>query len=132
MNARVKELVRTRARLRCEYCHFPQRLHPQRFPIDHVVPRSHGGTDDPANLALCCPSCNWHKGPNLSGLDPQSNRICALFDPRAQVWTEHFEWRGSELVGRTDVGRATIVVMHINDAARVELRTAAGAGAVEN
>jgi 5-methylcytosine-specific restriction endonuclease McrA len=30
--------------------------------IDHVVPRSKGGTDDFDNLVLACPSCNSSKG----------------------------------------------------------------------
>lgn len=30
--------------------------------IDHIVPKSKGGTDDPANLQLLCSSCNPTKG----------------------------------------------------------------------
>ena len=30
--------------------------------VDHVVPRSHGGTDDLDNLVACCSSCNSSKG----------------------------------------------------------------------
>jgi hypothetical protein len=45
-----------------------------------------------------------------------------LFDPRRQTWKRHFEWRGALLVGRTQIGRATIAVLDINDPQRVELR----------
>jgi 5-methylcytosine-specific restriction endonuclease McrA len=30
--------------------------------IEHIVPRTHGGTDDVANLALACHACNGEKG----------------------------------------------------------------------
>jgi len=45
-----------------------------------------------------------------------------LFDPRRQLWKRHFEWRGAVLVGRTQIGRATIAVLNINDLQRLELR----------
>lgn len=32
--------------------------------IDHVIPRSRGGADEPANLAPCCVRCNSSKGSN--------------------------------------------------------------------
>jgi 5-methylcytosine-specific restriction endonuclease McrA len=30
--------------------------------IEHIVPRVHGGTDAPENLALACARCNFQKG----------------------------------------------------------------------
>lgn len=30
--------------------------------IEHILPRSHGGTDAPENLALACARCNHQKG----------------------------------------------------------------------
>jgi len=30
--------------------------------IEHIMPRTHGGTDDLANLALACARCNAQKG----------------------------------------------------------------------
>jgi hypothetical protein len=45
-----------------------------------------------------------------------------LFNPRRQKWARHFRWRGAILVGRTPVGRATVMLLKMNDHARVELR----------
>lgn len=40
----------------CTYCGEPADT------IDHVRPRSFGGTDDPENRVPACVSCNSHKG----------------------------------------------------------------------
>jgi hypothetical protein len=37
-----------------------------------------------------------------------------LFHPRHDLWADHFEWRGSELVGKTRIGQVTIQVLAIN------------------
>ena len=39
-------------------------------------------------------------------------------------WDDHFEWNGAQLVGKTAIGRATIVVLGINLPENVELREA--------
>lgn len=114
MNAALVRLVRSRAGERCEYCHLPANLYPLPFHIDHVIPRQHGGITESDNLALACLHCNRHKGPNLSGIDPANGEIVQLFHPRRDMWSAHFEWQGTELVGRTPVGRCTIEVLAIN------------------
>jgi hypothetical protein len=97
------------------------------YPVEHVIARQHGGTDDEENLALACPQCNLHKGPNLAGIDPENGVLESLSHPRRHSWDEHFESRGARIVGRTSVGRTTIRVLSMNDSARVELRSEAGA-----
>jgi ATP adenylyltransferase len=48
------------ARFRCELCGVPA---DQRFlEVDHIVPRSRGGTDDLTNLQALCYRCNQIKG----------------------------------------------------------------------
>ncbi|HEV3082499.1 MAG TPA: hypothetical protein VGY66_22130 [Gemmataceae bacterium] len=37
-------------------------------------------------------------------------------------WSDHFAWRGPILIGKTAIARATIDVLRINDADRVEQR----------
>lgn len=45
---------------RCTYCGVE--LTPDRFNVDHLLPRSRGGTDVESNLALSCVFCNSKKG----------------------------------------------------------------------
>lgn len=119
----ARGLVRDRAQNRCEYCGLRQALAPLvLFHIEHIVPKKHGGSDDPSNLALACHHCNEHKGPNLAGLDPASGAMVPLFNPRTQVWAEHFRQRGSMIEGRTAVGRTTVRVLAMNADQAQELR----------
>lgn len=124
MPAARRELVRERAQHRCEYCRLPQSAAPFfLFHVEHIRARQHGGRDDPANLALACPDCNAHKGPNLVSVDPESgDRIVPLFNPRADSWNEHFTHDGPLLVGRTPTGRATVALLNMNEPARVKMR----------
>lgn len=49
-----------RTRPRCTYC--GARINRDRASIDHVVPRSKGGSKRVGNLALACTHCNNSKG----------------------------------------------------------------------
>jgi 5-methylcytosine-specific restriction endonuclease McrA len=82
MDASARQLVRERAGHRCEYCRMPERHSALSFHIDHILPRQHGGTDAIENLALACPECNLRKGPNLTGIDPDTGAVIRLFQPR--------------------------------------------------
>jgi hypothetical protein len=115
MDDDLRDLVWRRAGGVCEYCRMPQALLRLRFEIDHVIARQHGGSTDADNLALICPHCNLHKGPNLAGIDPVTGQIIRLFHPRHDSWADHFAWQGHELVGRTPIGRATVAVLALND-----------------
>jgi HNH endonuclease len=74
------------------------------FHIEHKRARPHDGTDDPSNLAFSCQNCNLHKGPHLTGIDPETNEIARLFNPREDVRSEHFVVRGAVIVGLTPIG----------------------------
>jgi 5-methylcytosine-specific restriction endonuclease McrA len=124
MNERAKARVRERAGNRCEYCRLEQIDSPlAALHIEHIIPKIHGGTDDLENLALACVDCNLHKGPNLTGIDPQNRRITPLFHPRKDKWEEHFKWHGIYVMGKTAMGRTTIRVLHMNSEEQLSLRS---------
>lgn len=123
MQPAVKELVRSRAGKRCEYCRLQQEHAPfATFQVEHIRAKQHGGGDEPENLALACHRCNAFKGPNLSGVDDVTGEVELLFNPRVDHWAEHFEWEGPLVVGRTPTGRATVAVLNMNEEQRVLLR----------
>jgi hypothetical protein len=123
MDAATRDLVRRRAANRCEYCLLPQEYSDLTHHIEHIVAKQHGGTDEVENLALACHRCNLRKGPNLTGIDPTTTTVEPLFHPRRDEWTSHFRLRGVLIEGITPVGRASVHVLAVNDARRLELRT---------
>jgi hypothetical protein len=124
MDATLAALVRERARSRCEYCQLSEAFLAIPFEIDHILAQKHGGPTHEDNLALSCFYCNSHKGPNLAGVDPASDRIVRLFHPRRDRWPRHFEWDGATLRGKTAIGRATIAVLSINNPDAIAVREA--------
>ena len=122
IDAGTRRFVRDRAGERYEYCRLHQNDSELLHHIEHIIARQHGGTDHPDNLALACHRCNLHKGPNLSGVDPLTGHIENLFHPRRDRWHEHFAFREAYIEGLTPFGRATVEVLMLNDARRIELR----------
>ena len=120
----TKARVRERAGNACEYCHLRQDDSPLAvLHIEHVIPKSHGGSDELDNLALACIDCNLHKGPNLTGIDPETGTVTELFHPRRHPWGDHFAWDGIYLVSNTPIGRTTIRVLNMNSEDQLALRS---------
>lgn len=123
MDAATRQFVRTRAGNRCEYCRLPQAAAPfLTFHIEHVQAQQHVADDSTDNLALACPDCNRYKGPNLTTIDTQAEKVIRLFHPRIDLWEDHFEFRGALIVGRTDIGAATARLLQMNNEERVRVR----------
>jgi HNH endonuclease len=124
MDERLGRQVRRRAGQVCEYCRLPATVDPLWFEIEHVIPVQHGGTTVLANLANSCRHCNRHKGPNVAGIERHGNRrrLVPLFNPRRHKCDWHFRWDGPVLIGRTAIGRVTVIVLAMNEPRRVGLR----------
>lgn len=112
--ARLRQLVVTRAGGRCEYCGLSQECQEATFHIDHIVPKSAGGSSLAENLALACVSCSLRKEARRSAVDPMSHRRVALYHPRRQRWGDHFRWIGTRISGLTPTGRATAAALSMN------------------
>jgi len=54
--------------------------------------------------------------------DPETMAIVELFHPRIDRWTEHFELINGVVHGLSAKGRATIKLLNMNAARRVQLR----------
>ncbi len=113
----LQNQVRERAQFRCEYCHYPELLSSAPLSIDHLQPRSLGGTDSLENLALACRRCNERRYNFTIGIDPETGLETSLFNPRQHRWADHFIWSadGSILIGTTSIGRATCNRLDLND-----------------
>ena len=122
MDESLERQDRHRAQHPCEYCRIPASISEFTFPIDHIIAQQHGGETILENLALSCPHDNYHKGPNLAGIDPVTKKLTRLFNPRRDRWNAHFQWDGPVLLGMTTIGRTTLYVLAMNHPDRVEVR----------
>lgn len=117
INKVVRQLVRERAKFLCEYCHSPEWSSADLFTLEHILPQSKGGSDELENLALACRRCNERRYNFSTGIDSESGLEISLFQPRQQVWAEHFIWTadGIKIISITSVGRATNNRLDLND-----------------
>ena len=120
----ILRVVQKRANDRCEYCLMHQSLQGATFHVEHILPRSQGGNSTEENLCWACPACNLHKSDRTAALDPQGGINASLFNPRQNVWAEHFSWDGFEIVGLTDIGRSTVAALNMNHERRLHIRSA--------
>ena len=122
VSAALRTEVRSRARLRCEYCLAPENLTLVGHEVDHIIAVKHGGETVAENLALCCTLCNKHKGTDLASIDRETGEVHRLFHPRRDQWREHFELRGGEIVARTAIGRVSVRLLQLNRLERIRER----------
>ena len=118
----LRAAVRERAGGRCEYCGMPEAGAFFLHEPDHVIATQHRGKTELANLALACLHCNRCKGPNIASVDPETNRIVPLFNPRTDRWSEHFRTEGGRIIPLTPVARATAALLNFDDPDREEAR----------
>jgi hypothetical protein len=120
--AAFRDEVAARAGYACEYCRTPEQGSFAPHQLDHIVASKHGGKTTIENLAFCCAVCNRRKSSDMSSLDPLTGRVTPLFNPRRDVWQEHFQLKGFELVGLTPPARATIQLLRLNHPHRLQER----------
>lgn len=111
--AEITRRVHERAAYQCEYCQTGQRVTGQAMHVEHITP---DGNDDLDNLCLSCASCNLSKARATSAIDPDTQKEVSLFNPRENIWSEHFLWveDGTIVRGLTPFGRATVNRLKMN------------------
>jgi HNH endonuclease len=119
----LRQVVAARAQGLCEYCQTAQTIVIE-MEIDHIVPEAAGGATEADNLCLACISCNTFKSAFQTRIDLQTGTEVRLFNPRQQQWDEHFRWSvdGSQIIGTTSTGRATVARLQMNRSLAVQAR----------
>ena len=118
----LRRLVIERAAQACEYCLLPSSLSFYPHEVDHVIALKHQGETTADNLAYACWRCNRFKGSDLGSFDPDTGEFAFLFNPRTQVWIEHFTLTAGQIVGRSPEGRTTAVLLKLNSPERIQER----------
>lgn len=112
------------AKYRCGYCLMQEVISGIPLTVEHITPKAKGGQDEDANLWLSCRLCNEKKSMMTEATDPLTGNIVFLFNPRQQIWSEHFAWNeeGTQVLGITETGRATVEALALNSELRVRSR----------
>jgi hypothetical protein len=117
----IKNQVILRSESKCEYCLLPEKVSFYNFHIDHIRPLKHGGSSDTDNLAYCCPDCNHFKGTDIGSFENE-DIIVRFFNPRKDIWQDHFEITDGSIIGKTDVGNVTARIFKFNEIDRLIFR----------
>ncbi len=124
INKELREAVILRASKCCEYCKSQDKFSPTAFTIDHILPESLDGTSDFKNLAYACFLCNRLKSNKLKVFDTRLKKWVSLFNPRIDIWAEHFSWNDdtTKIIGMTAIGRCTVKELKLNREKLIEYR----------
>lgn len=125
MKESLKIAVQERAKFCCEYCWASLLFSTDFFSIEHILPTSKGGLTELSNLALSRQHCNIHKFTATHAIDPATGLTAALYNPRTDTWSEHFEWYENYTIirGISPIGRATEKRLVLNRIGVVNLRS---------
>ena len=120
--AALRTAAARRAEDRCEYCRVPEEAVLLPHETDHIIAEQHGGETVFENIAYAWFGCDRYKGPNVASVAAETGRIVPLFNPRIDMWDQHFRADGPSVVPLTDVGRATTAFLRFNAPQRLLVR----------
>lgn len=121
--AALRRQVIERAQDCCEYCFVNALDRAIDYAVDHIIAEKHKGPTQLDNLCLSCFWCNSYKGTDLSSVDWEGDgAIVPLFNPRQQLWRDHFRLDGLRIVPLTATGRVTVELLQMNAAERIKER----------
>lgn len=119
----ARQLVRQRANFQCEYCLLNEKRSFIGFEVDHIISRKHRGSNDPNNLAYSCGDCNRNKGTDIASIDwNNNNQITRFYNPRLDLWAEHFRLSNTVVESLTSIGEVTVTIFRFNDQIRLTNR----------
>lgn len=122
----LRREVTKRAKGFCEYCRSDADFSDTPFDVEHIIPISKNGETEIENLALSCHGCNLYKSNKTESFDVVGEDVSRLFNPREDIWSEHFGWAEnySIVIGLTAIGRATVEALKLNRKGLVNRRKA--------
>ncbi|MBP6811384.1 MAG: HNH endonuclease [Saprospiraceae bacterium] len=115
----IRQFVIQRANQRCEYCLLHQDDAVFSHEIEHIISRKHGGNSEKDNLALACIYCNRNKGADIGTILFPSLDFVRFFNPRIDLWDQHFIQEDGVIGALTFIAEATIKILAINHFERI-------------
>ena len=118
----LKQDVARRANFCCEYCLMSERVSFYNFHVDHIKSIKHGGLTILKNLAYSCPDCNHFKGSDIASFADDDEKLSRFFNPRKDLWQDHFKLVDGAIFGKTDIVKATERIFKFNEPDRLIFR----------
>ena len=122
--ADIRRIVVDRAGGRCEYCHIKESDTFCGCQIDHIISEKHSGQTIELNLAYTCAFCNRFKGSDIGSIAGSTGEFTRFYNPRIDLWAEHFEFIEFRIVPLTPIGETTAQILKFNELDRVLERQA--------
>lgn len=119
VTAPVRRRVAQRAVYTCEYCFAQDENSFIGFEVNHIISRKHNGSNEESNLAYACPDCNRDKGTDIASIDWDNQQIVRFFNPRTDIWPEHFRLSSEFIEPLTAIGKVTVAIFRFNDKIRL-------------
>ena len=121
ISAELRQTIANRAKQLCEYCLIAEADTFYGCEVDHIISLKHGGSSELNNLAYACAFCNRAKGTDIGSIST-AGEFTRFFNPRTDVWSEHFRLEGATIRPLTAIGEVTARVLRLNESARIHER----------
>ena len=119
VNVALRRLVAIRADYLCEYCLIHEDDAFFGCEVDHIISEKHGGQTEAGNLAYACAFCNRAKGSDIGSIVLRTGTFTRFFNPRIDVWAEHFFLDSVTIVALSDIGMVTARILDFNNGDRL-------------
>ena len=104
--AELRRWGETRARLLCEYCLIHSSDTYLGCQVDHIIGEKHGGPTEAGNLTFACTFGNRTKGSDIGSVT-ETGEYIRFYNPRSDVWSEHFQLNNGNIESLIQIGEAT-------------------------
>ncbi len=122
LSVKLRSEVALRASYCCEYCLIDEAKTGLFCEVDHVIGIKHRGPTESWNLAYACFNCNRNKGSDIASIDWDTKEFIRFYNPRSDIWAEHFRMEGFRIVPTTQIGKVTEAILRFNDPKRLSER----------
>ena len=126
INLELRQRVAERADFLCEYCLIAEEDTFFGCEVEHIISLKHGGSSALENLAYACAFCNRHKGSDIGSVSA-SGAFSRFFNPRTDLWADHFRLDESIIKPLTVIGEVTARILRFNHADQLLERRALNA-----
>lgn len=87
--------------------------------LRQLISEKHGGGTEADNLAFACTFCNRFKGSDIASVAKASGKLVRFYNPRTDVWSEHFRLEGVSIFPLTNIGSVTEFILQLNQPDRL-------------